>query len=117
MTAAAATMGREKSRSSWSVRLLAVLGFLLLGAVGAVFASQQMAVDKARGYLKGRFKTNIEVPVKSIRPDFVFEPTSGRAAPPLGFCWTIEIDTGVGSGEVMVNPWNHEVVDWNVSEL
>lgn len=109
--------GREKPRACWTTRLLALLGFLLLGASGAIFTSQQMAVEKARGYLKERFKTNIEVPVKSIRPDFVYETASGKPSPPLGFCWTIEVDTGVASGEVMVNPWNHEVVDWNVSQL
>jgi hypothetical protein len=107
----------ERRSVPWATRLLAVLGFVLAGGVGAIYTSQQMAVEKARGYLKSRFKTNLEVPVKSIRPDFVFDPSSGRPAPPLGFCWTIEIDTGVGSGEVMVNPWNHEVVDWSVSEL
>jgi hypothetical protein len=114
---ATAVRALEKPRTCWTTRLLALLGFLLLAGAGALFTSEQMAVEKARGYLKERFKTNIEVPVKSIRPDFVYETDSGKPTPPLGFCWTIEVDTGVASGEVMVNPWNHEVVDWNVSQL
>lgn len=114
MTATALPAVQEKKRASWSVLLLAALGFILAVATGVLFFSQQVAIEKARGYLKSRYKTDIEVPVKDIRPDFVFDPSTGKPAPPLGFCWTIEVDTGVASGEVMVNPWNHEVVDWHV---
>lgn len=113
MTAAALPL--EKRPVPLSSRLLAAAGFVLAIALAVLFVSQQIAVEKARGYLKSRYKTNVEVPVKSIRPDFLFEaPETGKAVPPLGFCWTIEVDTGVAGGEVMVNPWNHEVVDWRV---
>ena len=114
MTVDALPAVRPRKRSPWSVRLLAAGGFLLALAVGGLFFSQQIAVEKARNYLKGRYKTNLEVPVRDIRPDFVFAPASGNPAPPLGFCWTIEVETGLTRAEVMVNPWTHEVVDWNV---
>lgn len=119
MTSAGAAISTtpERRRASWTCRVLAVVGFLLALGVGTLFTSQQIAAEKARGYLKSRFKTNIEVPVRSVRPDFVFEPSTGRAAPPLGFCWAIEVDTGVANGEVKVNPCTHEVVDWDLSDL
>src|SRR5688572_25649212 len=97
----------QKKRLPWSTRVLAVAGFLLALAVAGLFFSQQLAVEKARDYLKARYKTNLEVPVRDIRPDFVFNPSTGKPAPPLGFCWTIEVETGVTNGEVMVNPWTH----------
>ena len=112
---APAQPGPEKPRACWSTRLLALLGFLLLGGAGAVFTSQQMAVEKARGYLKERFKTNIEVPVKSISARISCMSGLREAHAATGFLLDHEVDTGVASGEVMVNPWNHEVVDWNVS--
>lgn len=113
MTASAVPLAPEK-RAAWAPRLLAVAGFLLAGGFIMLGFSQQVAAEKARGYLRTRYKANIDVPVRHIRPDFVFDPSSGKPAPPLGFCWTIEVDAGVASGEVMVNPWNHEIVDWNV---
>jgi hypothetical protein len=107
----------EKRRSSWSHRLLALLGFVLAIGMGTLFTSQQIATEKARNYLKDRFKTNIEVPVRAVRPEFVFQTSTGRPAPPLGFCWAIEVETGIANGEVMIDPWSQEVVDWNLTEL
>ena len=114
MTVDALPAAPPRKRSPWSVRFLALAGFLLALAVGGLFISQQLAVERARTYLKSRYKTNLEVPVRDIRPYFVFQPASGNPAPPLGFCWTIEVETGLTRAEVVVNPWTHDVVDWNV---
>jgi hypothetical protein len=97
----------------WGTRLLAGLGFVLAVGVLAIFASYQMVLLRAEDYLKERYHANIDVPVKRVRPEFlktVAEP--GCPMPPLGFCWVLELDGGKVTGEVTVNPWNHEVVDW-----
>jgi hypothetical protein len=99
----------------WSTRLLAVAGFLLAVSAAGLYLSQQIALDRARNYLRDKYNANLELPIKDIRPDFVAGATaSGKPLPPLGFCWTIVIETGVAEGEVLINPWNHEVLDWRM---
>lgn len=98
----------------WGARLLAAAGFLLAGLVVALIISQQVAYDRARDYLRDRYHMNLDVPVKSLRPDLLSGPTTSGRVPPLGFCWTAEIETDLVSGEVMLNPWTHEVVHWRL---
>jgi hypothetical protein len=100
---------------SWSVRLWAALGFLLAVALGGLFLSQQIAVERARNYARSRLKVDLDIPVQAIRPDLVGDDLELLSEPPpLGFCWTIEIEAGIATGEVLINPWNHEVVGWRV---
>jgi hypothetical protein len=98
-------------RTPWSTRLLAGLGFALALALLGLVISRQIAVAKAQAYVKRKYHADIDI--RGIRPDFLLEKSStGRSTPPLGFCWTIEIDAGPALLEVSVNPWTHEVVDW-----
>jgi hypothetical protein len=99
--------------SSWGTRFLAALGFFLAAGVVGLGFSGQIAMAKAQDYLRTRYHAPIEIPVRRIRPDFLTGPTAtGEPLPPLGFCWTVELDAGSAEAEVSISPWTHEVVDW-----
>jgi len=115
MTALPAEAAAPARATPWGTRLLALLGFLLAIALGGLFLSQQIAVEKARNYARNRFKVNLDVPVHAVRPTLISDDIELTAAPPpLGFCWSIELETGLAAGEVLVNPWTHEVVGWRL---
>lgn len=98
-----------------STRILAGCGFLLAALVLALFVSSQLAVLEAQNYLRKRYRIDADLPVKEIRPALVSEPlASNRPLPPLGFCWTIELDTGFVQAELSINPWTREVIDWQI---
>jgi len=95
------------------MRLLAGLGFLLGFAVLGVLGSAQFAVTRAESYLRDRYQARIELPVRQIRPTLLTRPPpTGQPMPLLGFCWTIELDAGASQAEVTIDPWSHEVLDW-----
>lgn len=94
-------------------RLLAGLGFVMGALLLGLYFSQQAALDRAESYLRNRYRLNLDIPVKRVRADFLTTPIhAGRNLPPLGFCWTVELDAGNSQAEVMINPWTHDVVDW-----
>lgn len=99
--------------SPWGARLLAALGFFLAAAVVGLCFSGQVAVARAQDYLRTRYHAPVEIPIRRVRPDFRTGPTAtGAPLPPLGFCWTVELDAGSVDAEVSISPWTHEVVDW-----
>jgi hypothetical protein len=107
---------QSRGTTSWGARLLAGLGFLLALACLAVFISYQVVMLRAEDYLKERYHANIDVPVKRVRPEFLKAAAeSERPLPPLGFCWVLELDGGKVAGEVTVNPWTHEVLNWSTN--
>ena len=98
----------------WSTRLLAALGFLLALAVVCVAISRQLAISTAQMYMRQHYNTTVELPVRTIRPEFLTGTTaSGKPLPPLGFCWTIELESGGSQAEITINPWTHDIVDWS----
>ena len=106
---------KQSKAASWAFRVLAALGFVLAVTAVVMIVSRQVAIDRARGYLRQRYNVNVEVPVRDVRPEFIQGPlASGRALPPFGFCWTVEIEGGLVSADGTINPWTHEVVEWRV---
>ena len=98
----------------WSTRLLAGLGFLLALGVVCVAISRQLAISTAQMYMRQHYNTTVELPVRTIRPEFLTGTTaSGKPLPPLGFCWTIELESGGSQAEITINPWTHDIVDWS----
>lgn len=109
----------DKSRKlppvPWSTRVLAGLGFACAALAIFLMVSSQLALLDAQNYLRRRYRVNLDVPIKQIRPNLLSEPVaSRRPLPPLGFCWTIELDTGSIQAELSVNPWTREIIDWNI---
>lgn len=100
---------------SWSTRLLAVLGFVCAGLVVTLAVSSQLALIEAQNYLRKRYRIDLDLPVKQIRPNLLSPPVaSRRPLPPLGFCWTVELDSGSIQAELSVNPWTREIIDWDI---
>ena len=109
------TDAKRRNSVSWGMRLLSALGFVLAATGATLIFSRQVAIDRARNYLRQRYHINVEVPVKDVRPELLQGPLrSGRSLPPFGFCWTVEIDATVIHAEVTLNPWTHEIVDWRI---
>jgi hypothetical protein len=98
---------------SLQLRLVAGLGFLAAIGVGALLFSRQLAITGAQEYLRLHYNTEAEVPVRSVRAEFLDDTTLEGKTPPLGFCWTIELDAGPSRAEVTINPWTREVIDWH----
>lgn len=99
----------------WTTRLLAALGFAGAILAIALVISSQMALLEAQNYLRKRYRLNLDVPIKQIRPNLLIGPVaSRRPLPPLGFCWTIELDSGPIQAELSVHPWTREILDWKI---
>jgi hypothetical protein len=105
---------RDNPPAPWTSRALAGLGFLLAALLVVLAVSRHLAMTQAQSYLQSHYRVNLELPVQNVRPHFLTGSThSGRPLPPLGFCWAVELDVGTSEAEVMVNPWTHEIVDWD----
>ena len=109
----------DKPRSlppvSRSTYCLAALGFVATACLIGLVISSQLALLEAQNYLRKRYRVNLDVPVRHIRPNLLTGPVaSRRPLPPLGFCWTIELETGSIEAELSVNPWTREIIDWNI---
>jgi hypothetical protein len=113
MTDSPAPRPAKRPEVPWSTRLLAVLGFLLAALVLGFLVSRQVAVANAENYLRKRYGVDIEVPVSQIQPCIVSKARSAdRPLPPFGLCWSVRLTVGKREAEVMINPWNDEIVDW-----
>ena len=108
------TQGAPSSGPSLQLRLVAALGFLAAIGMGFLLLSRQLAVYGAQEYMRAHYNAESDVPVRAVRAEFLDEASvGGRPVPPLGFCWTIELDAGPSRAEVTINPWTREVIDWH----
>jgi hypothetical protein len=103
----------KDERGAWGSRLLAGLGFALALILGGLAVSRQTAMTRAQNYVRDRYNTDVEVPVRDVKPTFIDGPTRAkRSRPPFGFCWTIQLEAGSSQAEVTIDPWTYEVIDW-----
>jgi len=108
----ASSARRGFGREHWNAStLLAALGFLLAALLGAGLISRQLALIRAQNYLRDRYGVNLDVPVTDARPAFLTRTPRLGPAPPLGFCWGVELRAGGISADVFLNPWNHQILD------
>jgi hypothetical protein len=97
----------------WGTRIFAALGFLL--ALGAVVLgiTRQLAIQAAQSYLRDRYHADVEAQVRSVRPEILAQSGTENPLPPLGFCWSVDLQVGTSHAKVSIDPWTREVVDWS----
>ena len=97
------------------LRWLAALGFLCALVFGYGGISRQLAVATAQQYVAERTGAYAAISMDRVRlMRLKGGPIEGHSRPPLGLVWSIELHTGALRGEVRLNAFTHDLVDYNV---